>query len=75
MPLPYADLVVESIEVPAAVLTGYELAVTWTVANRGIGLTNTGRWNDDVYLGARCRRCGSSRSPWTFRSLRTTGGR
>ena len=50
MPLPYADLVIESVAAPATAWTGAELDVSWTVANRGIGITSSGRWYDDVYL-------------------------
>src|SRR5690606_13383559 len=50
MPVPYADLVGESIALPAPPFRGETLEVTWTVANRGIGLTTVGNWVDTVAL-------------------------
>jgi hypothetical protein len=35
MPIPYADLRVESVSVPAAAVSGQPMQVSWTVANRG----------------------------------------
>ena len=49
-PIPYADLVVSSVTVPKTGASGQPLAITWTVANQGIGVTNTSAWSDDVSL-------------------------
>ncbi|HEV6968860.1 CARDB domain-containing protein, partial [Roseateles sp.] len=50
MPIPYADLRVESVSTPTQAYSGRELTVQWTVANRGIGITNTTGWTDSVWL-------------------------
>ncbi|MFO0443142.1 MAG: CARDB domain-containing protein, partial [Betaproteobacteria bacterium] len=52
MPIPYADLRVESVSVPAAAVSGQPLQVSWTVANRGIGITDRSTWDDRVWLTA-----------------------
>ncbi len=49
-PIPYADLVVSSVTVPATGASGQPISVSWTVANQGIGVTNTSAWSDDVSL-------------------------
>jgi subtilase family serine protease len=50
MPIPYADLVIESVQTPTEAYSGESLEVTWTATNQGIGLTNRGSWRDSVYL-------------------------
>jgi hypothetical protein len=50
MPVPYADLVIPNVTVPAAAHGGQPLTVSWTVENQGIGTTNIGDWIDTVYL-------------------------
>ncbi|MGE4182659.1 MAG: putative Ig domain-containing protein, partial [Limisphaerales bacterium] len=47
---PYSDLVVESITAPATGTNGQVLTLSWTVANRGIALTDTDAWSDSVYF-------------------------
>lgn len=49
-PIPWADLVVASVAVPAGAVSGQTIDVTWRVTNQGIGLTNSGEWFDQVYL-------------------------
>ena len=51
-PIPYADLVVSSVTVPATGASGQPISVSWTVANQGIGVTNTSSWSDDVSLAS-----------------------
>ncbi|MBI3347611.1 MAG: hypothetical protein HY020_10425, partial [Burkholderiales bacterium] len=50
MPIPYADMRVESVSTPSTAYSGRDLTVQWTVANRGIGITNTTSWSDSVWL-------------------------
>ena len=50
MPIPYADLVVDTVQSPATAYSGTSLELTWTVRNQGIGLTNRGSWHDSVFL-------------------------
>jgi len=50
MKIPYADLTITSLAVPATAFSGRPMDVTWTVVNQGIGLTSTGNWTDTVYL-------------------------
>ncbi|NEQ97090.1 MAG: hypothetical protein F6K30_10255 [Cyanothece sp. SIO2G6] len=50
MPIPYADLVVDGITVDSEPNSGQLASVSWTVANNGIGITNTSSWQDSVYL-------------------------
>src|SRR6185503_17323213 len=50
MPIPYADLRVEGLTVPATALSGNPLAVTWTVRNDGIGRTDFISWTDTVVI-------------------------
>ncbi|MFM9024704.1 MAG: CARDB domain-containing protein, partial [Planctomycetaceae bacterium] len=46
-----ADLRVTTVSVaPASLAAGGELAVSWTVANRGTAATNANWWTDAVYL-------------------------
>ncbi len=52
MPIPYADLVVSSIDVPQPAGSGQPLNVTWTVTNQGIGLTSVPSWDDDLALAS-----------------------
>ena len=52
MPIPYADLVVSSIDVPQPAGSGLPLNVTWTVTNQGIGLTSVPSWDDDLALAS-----------------------
>ena len=52
-PLIQPDLVVESVQVgEAALLSGDQVQITWTVANMGNGLLTSGRWVDSVYIEA-----------------------
>ncbi len=50
MPIPYADLVIESATSDATGRNGEAISVAWTIANRGIGLTNDSDWNDIIRL-------------------------
>jgi subtilase family serine protease len=52
MPIPYADLQVTSLAVPATGRSGQALHVQWTVANLGIGPTDGASWGDIVTLAA-----------------------
>ena len=45
-PIPYADMVVDSIQVAPPAASGQPLAVAWTIRNQGIGPTNGDRWYD-----------------------------
>ncbi len=51
MPIAFADLVVSDVAAsPLQAKSGQPLAVSWTVANQGIGVTNTNTWSDTVAL-------------------------
>jgi hypothetical protein len=50
MPIPYADLQVESVTAQGAAASGKPLKVSWDVVNNGIGITNTETWSDRVWL-------------------------
>jgi hypothetical protein len=50
MPVPYADLVVTSVVTDPTGESGQKLHVTWTVANQGIGITDTNVWGDSLTL-------------------------
>ena len=50
MTIPYADLVFTSLQVPPTGSSGQPFTLSWTVENRGIGLTSTGSWSDSVWL-------------------------
>jgi len=50
IPIPFADLVVPTVAVPAESASGRPLRVTWTVINQGMGPTNISTWNDRVLL-------------------------
>ncbi|MFN9744981.1 MAG: CARDB domain-containing protein, partial [Betaproteobacteria bacterium] len=52
MPIPYADLRVESVATEGVAVSGRPLQVSWTVANRGIGITDRSTWDDRVWLTA-----------------------
>ena len=47
-PIPWADLVVNTVVAPASGASGTDLTVSWTVGNQGIGLTNVPEWFDTV---------------------------
>src|SRR5262249_11902864 len=49
-PVPYADLVVDQVTVPAPGASGRPLEVHWSVSNQGIGPTNTASWFDALHL-------------------------
>ena len=50
MPIPYADLRLTDVTVPATALSGTPLMVTWTVRNDGIGRTDLGAWSDTITI-------------------------
>ncbi|WP_295529412.1 CARDB domain-containing protein, partial [uncultured Pseudacidovorax sp.] len=50
MPKPYADLQVTALDLPADARSGQLLQATWTVANQGIGRTDTEDWTDLLFL-------------------------
>ena len=51
MQMPYADLVVDSVQAcRARGINGQPLQVTWSVSNIGLGITNSSEWHDRVYL-------------------------
>ena len=50
MPIPYADLVVSSVQTTATASSGQPLEVTWEVTNQGIGITSEARWFDWIQL-------------------------
>ncbi|MDH5668376.1 MAG: Ig-like domain-containing protein, partial [Nitrospira sp.] len=52
MRIPYADLQVDAITIPATAETGSPMRVSWTVSNHGIGLTNVTAWSDRVMLAS-----------------------
>jgi subtilase family serine protease len=52
MAQPYADLQVQSLSVTGDAKSGQPLTVNWTVANKGIGITDKGGWSDRVWLSS-----------------------
>lgn len=52
MVIPYADLVVTNVNVPATASSGQSIAVSWRVENQGLGLTDIGRWSEWIYLAS-----------------------
>ena len=50
IPIPYADLVVDSVTAPATGASGQPLGITWQVSNRGLGQTDVINWGDTVHL-------------------------
>jgi CARDB len=53
MPIAYADLQVESVTAQAlsgVPSSGQSLKISWTVANRGIGITDAATWSDSIWL-------------------------
>ncbi|MEO0836110.1 MAG: CARDB domain-containing protein [Cyanobacteria bacterium J06642_3] len=52
MPIPYADLRIDQVRTIGEANSGQPLTVNWTVRNDGIGITNTSRWNDRLYLAS-----------------------
>jgi subtilase family serine protease len=50
MPIPYADLQVASVGMQGTPASGRPLRVTWEVINRGIGISNSAEWSDQVWL-------------------------
>ena len=52
MPIAYADLQVTSVSTRSVATSGQVISVEWSVANRGIGITNTASWTDTVWLSA-----------------------
>ncbi len=49
-PTSYADLIVSSVTAPATAASGLPMTVAWSVANQGIGTTNSSQWTDDLSL-------------------------
>ncbi|MEO1006283.1 MAG: CARDB domain-containing protein, partial [Cyanobacteria bacterium J06638_38] len=52
MPIPYADLKVEQVRTIGEANSGQPITLNWSVSNDGIGVTNTSRWNDRLYLAS-----------------------
>ncbi len=50
MPIPYADMVVDSVDILSPAASGQPLTVQWSISNQGIATTNSDRWSDQVYL-------------------------
>ncbi|MCM8597201.1 MAG: putative Ig domain-containing protein, partial [Candidatus Accumulibacter sp.] len=50
MPVPYADLQVEAVGADGPAASGRPLRVNWEVVNRGIGITDSGDWSDQIWL-------------------------
>src|SRR5262249_25272411 len=50
MPIPYADLTVDSLTVNSSAQSGQPFHVAWQVKNQGIGPTSVGTWTDTVSL-------------------------
>ncbi|MDP3589651.1 MAG: CARDB domain-containing protein, partial [Methylobacter sp.] len=50
MPIPYADLQVESVTTQGVAASGRPLSISWEVVNNGIGITNIDSWRDKVWL-------------------------
>ena len=50
MPIPYADLQIAALDVPATGDSGRSLQVSWTITNAGIGRTDTEEWADTLAL-------------------------
>lgn len=51
-PIPYADLLVDTVAAPATGQSGQSLSVAWTVSNAGLGLTNVTEWTDRVWFSS-----------------------
>ena len=49
---PFADLVVSSVNAPAAGSSGQPLNLSWTVTNQGQGTTDVSSWRDQVVLSS-----------------------
>ncbi|MCA9186965.1 MAG: tandem-95 repeat protein, partial [Planctomycetales bacterium] len=49
-PIPYADLVVDSVTPDSVGFSGQVFTLSWIVSNRGLDTTNKSNWNDHVYL-------------------------
>jgi CARDB len=49
---PYADLVVSSVAPNANASSGQPLTVSWSVANQGIGTTDSSSWGDRLWLAS-----------------------
>ncbi|MFN6132947.1 MAG: CARDB domain-containing protein, partial [Synechococcaceae cyanobacterium] len=52
LPIPYADLQVEDLSISGEAASGKQIRVNWSVANRGIGITNTNSWSDSIWLSS-----------------------
>jgi subtilase family serine protease len=66
MQIPYADLKVSQIQLPADAWSGRSAEVTWTVSNDGIGVTNRGDWLDQVYVASDAQGQHRVTPVWTF---------
>src|SRR3546814_5463079 len=49
-PIPFADLVVDSVVAPAQAFEGNQVTVRYSVTNRGAGDTDLGRWAEQIWL-------------------------
>src|SRR3546814_17036995 len=49
-PIPFADLVVDSVVAPAQAIEGNQVTVRYSVTNRGAGDTDHARWADQNWL-------------------------
>ena len=49
-PIPFADLVVDNVVVPAQAFEGNTVSVRYSVTNRGAGETDLGTWTEQIWL-------------------------
>ncbi|WP_013334633.1 CARDB domain-containing protein [Gloeothece verrucosa] len=50
MPIPYSDLIVDSVNAPVSGNSGQAATVSWTVKNQGIGTTSSNSWSETLSL-------------------------
>ncbi|MBV8468215.1 MAG: pre-peptidase C-terminal domain-containing protein, partial [Burkholderiales bacterium] len=63
MPKAYADIAVSAVSASGTASSGQPLTISWHVANRGIGVTDTSNWHDQIWLTTNPNNVDASNTP------------
>ena len=73
-PAPFADLVVSNVVTPALSFEGNQVTVSYTVTNKGPGITDKGTWAEQVWLTTDKHRPNPSKGDVLLTTLQYNGG-
>ncbi|MBS0640889.1 MAG: hypothetical protein JSS43_13510, partial [Proteobacteria bacterium] len=73
-PAPFADLMVDNVVTPALSFEGNQVTLSYTVTNRGPGITDKGAWAEQVWLTVDKHRPNPSKGDVLLTTLQYNGG-